>query len=226
MMKHKEVIQKLIDNIGAKTYLEIGTASGMCFFSIKAKRKIGIDTKTWLTNLRLAFEKKTNTLIFSMTSNLFFEKHKDLFSKDKIDVAFIDGLHTYEQSLKDVNNVLEHLSNNGFIILHDCAPLTKKEASPIPPPNFLPSFAVKWTGDVWKTIVYLRSKRHDLNVFVLDSDFGIGIITKAKPESVLDYSEKQIKELTYEDLEKNKQEMLDLKKPEYLYFFLENSVED
>lgn len=32
-----------------------------------------------------------------------------------------------------------------------------------------------WSGDVWKSIVHLRSIRPDLRVAVLDCDSGVGI---------------------------------------------------
>lgn len=35
----------------------------------------------------------------------------------------------------------------------------------------------EWTGDVWKTIIYLKSKYKDcLNIAVLETDYGLGYI--------------------------------------------------
>jgi hypothetical protein len=51
-------------------------------------------------------------------------------------------------------------------------------------------------GDVWKTIVHLRSHRRDLDVAVLDCDFGVGIVRKNVPESRLQYTRAQIDALT------------------------------
>ena len=155
---------------------------------------------------------------FNITSDDFFLNHKEILSDKKIDVAFIDGLHTFEQSLKDVLNCLEYLNEKGIIVMHDCSPrsetigssvMSREEASN---PN--------WSGDVWKTIAYLRSNRTDLNVFVLDCDYGLGIITRGKPEYLLDYSPEELENLNYEELQKNRVKILNLKKPSYFLEFL------
>ncbi|GAA4787069.1 hypothetical protein GCM10023231_14000 [Olivibacter ginsenosidimutans] len=68
-----------------------------------------------------------------------------------------------------------------------------------------------WHGDVWKAIVHFRSIREDLQVQVFDCDFGIGIVKKGKPESMLSFDPREISAMSYEDLEKNRREFLNLK---------------
>lgn len=81
-------------------------------------------------------------------------------------------------------------------------------------------FAGVWNGDVWKTIVCLRATRKDLKVFVLDCDFGLGIITKEPPESTLKYSAEEVQNFSYDDLSENRKTMLNLKEAIYLQEFL------
>lgn len=71
-------------------------------------------------------------------------------------------------------------------------------------------------------MVYLRSSRNDLNIFTLDWDYGICIITKNKPDLKLDYSLKEIKILSYKELDQNREYLLNLKKPEYLNEFIKH----
>lgn len=162
-----------------------------------------------------------------MTSDLFFEKKADsLFSSEKIDVAFVDGLHTYEQAHQDVLNILRHLNTNGVILMHDCSPPTDSSAYPASSwedaeKMNLPGWNRQWCGDVWKAVVQLRSTRDDLNVFVLDCDFGIGVVTRNKPDAMLDYSTDQIKSMTFDDLGRNRKRLLNLKPQEYLFEFLD-----
>ena len=130
-------------------------------------------------------------------------------------------MHTYEQSLKDVKNCLEYLNTDGVIIMHDCNTITK----PMAEPSFevfekTPNSGKAWCGDVWKTIVHVRSVYSDLNAFVLDCDYGLGIIVKGNQTDKLEYSIDEIEKMTYEDLSKNRQNMLNLKKPDYLYEFI------
>jgi tetratricopeptide (TPR) repeat protein len=161
------------------------------------------------------------------TSDMFFEqKAAALFSAEKIDVAFVDGLHTYEQTYQDVLNVLSHLSTNGVILMHDCNPPTESSAYPAASWEAaakmnLPGWDGRWCGDVWKAVIQLRATRDDLNIFVLDCDFGIGVVTKRKPDLMLDYSTDQIRSMTFSDLRHNRKQLLNLKSQAYLYQFLD-----
>ena len=142
-----------------------------------------------------------------------------------LDVAFIDGLHTFSQSLQDVQNTLRYLNKNGVIILHDCNPLSETAALPAKSIREIqelnpPGFNGIWNGDVWKTIAYLRATRKDLHVFVIDCDSGLGIITKGTPENLLEYSVEEVKNLSYSDLASNRHSMINLKDISYLEYFL------
>ena len=154
-----------------------------------------------------------------MKSDDFFCKHNMLFQKRKIDIAFIDGSHEYDQVIRDIKNCLNFLSKDGIIILHDCNPYTAEQA--YPPDKRITN---AWMGEVWKAIVYFRSYYHKLNIFVLDIDCGLGVITRGKPHKVLTYSIDNIKDLSYKDLEKNRVEILNLKNIEYFNEFLKGAV--
>lgn len=68
-----------------------------------------------------------------------------------------------------------------------------------------------WNGDVWKTIVYLRSHYKNLHVYVLNTDHGLGIIRKGKPDSMLDFSLEAINNFNYDDLVINREKWLNIK---------------
>lgn len=192
------IIQKIIEQIEAEVYLEIGIYDGWTFRRIVAPQKIGIDI-----NLR----HYVNCDCHEISSDDFFKQQDYWFSKlsyKGYDVVFIDGFHSYEQSLKDFQNSLRYLNSGGIIILHDCNPAS--EANSL---DFL------HTGTVWKTIVNIRSNYNDLNVFVLDCDEGLGIIRRGEPNGMLSYSLEEIQNFSYNDLEKNRNMMLNLKNLAY-----------
>ena len=167
-----------------------------------------------------------NSELYYESSDLFFAQHAPpLFKDNPVDMAFVDGLHTYHQTFIDVINVLDFLSENGVILIHDCNPPTEASAYPsiciedaarANPPGW----GGYWCGDVWKSIVRLRATRSDLRVFVLDCDFGIGVVYKGQPEGTLDISIPDIENLTYADLQKDREGILNLKPQDYLYEFL------
>jgi hypothetical protein len=225
-----KVIQSLIGRTSARTYLEIGVESGECFLQIKAPRKIGVDPKFFIPfkkKFKSLFKNPSNIFAryYEMPSDDFFALKSDMLNRHGLDVVFIDGLHTYGQSLRDADNSLKHLNEGGVIVMHDCNPMSEAEAHPADSiaharSLHLPGWTEQWCGDVWKTIARLRSTRSDLNVFVLDCDFGLGVITKGRPENMLGYSAEQIGNLSYKDLENNRMEILNLKIPGYFEEFI------
>jgi spermidine synthase len=227
-MNRITVINAILKSAGGGTYLEIGVDYGLSFVCVRAEKKIALDPQIRLLpflKILDVFSVKERCY-FQLTSDEFFEKHFAVLEPGGINVAFVDGLHTYGQSLRDCHNCLEHLSPGGVIVVHDCNPQTKAAASPVGSIQeakrpALPDWTTQWSGDVWKTIVNLRSTRPDLEVMVLDCDYGIGLIRKSRAENPLRYSEEEITEMTYADLEANRETLLNLKSPGYLFTFLD-----
>jgi len=230
VMNRLEVIQAIIDCKNAKTYLEIGVESGDVFLNVKARKKIAVDPNNLITRksrFRAIFKDLSNLFneYYEMTSDTFFKTGS--LVKYGFDVVFVDGLHTYEQSLRDIHNSLQLLQEDGVIVLHDCNPKSESIAYPVDSCQQaarlnLDSWTGEWSGDVWKTIAYLRSIQKDLKVFVLDCDYGIGIITKGEPESMLGYSKEEIDDFSYQDLEKSRSKILNLKSIDYFPKFLDS----
>lgn len=230
-MNRMVAVQSILDTLKDATYLEIGVNEGKSFRPIRARQKWGVDPSykiPWHRLLKLAVSSGlgiTAYRLFRMTSDAFFETQKEMIAASGIDACFVDGLHTYEQSLRDVLNALQYLNPNGVILVHDCNPTTKLMA--LPAANFeamkhanTADWDGAWCGDVWKAIVHLRSVRDDLNVFVLDCDFGIGVISRGRATNRLSYSEADIRAMDYDALASRRKELLDLRSPEFLGEFL------
>ncbi|MFH1593778.1 MAG: class I SAM-dependent methyltransferase [Candidatus Omnitrophota bacterium] len=229
-MNRVTVIQDILDRKKTGSYLEIGFGYGDCFLNIKAPRKVVVDP-------RLSFLKKRTLKYYfknlpgnilneyhRTTSDTYFIKRQKALSGQPMDVIFVDGLHTYEQSRKDVLNSLKFLKEDGVIILHDCNPRSEVEALPVKSYEEVARSQTDdwegyWSGDVWKTIAYLRSTRKDLDIFVLNFDQGVGVISKGKPIDILNYSPEEIDNLTYRDLEANREKILNLKDARYFTRF-------
>lgn len=142
---------------GAKNnpdYLEIGCFNDALFSSVFVDNKVGVDPERGGT--------------YRGTSDDFFAANSETF-----DVIFIDGLHTYEQVRKDVQNALQCLNANGWIALHDMLPRNWKE-------EHVPRISGLWSGDVWK-VAFEIDASDDLEFIVLSIDHGVGVI---KPKKV------------------------------------------
>ena len=167
-----EIIQNIITKNKYKKYLEIGCDNDENFSKINVQNKIGVDPL------------KGGTL--RMTSDDFFKKNEINF-----DVVFLDGLHTYEQTIKDINNSLKFLKKNGVILIHDCLP--KKIWNQI-----VPRIYGHWNGDVWKAIVHSRTYEY-ADTYTCKVDHGLGVILKRKNSDRLELVKKNFKNLKFAD---------------------------
>lgn len=225
-MTRIEIINQLIKKFRYKTYIEIGVNNGECFFQIQADYKIAIDPHFKISStkkIKKIFSNfsNINNHWYEKTSDYFFSRHHYLFAKRSIDIALIDGMHEYHFALRDADNCLKYLNDNGIILMHDCNPITENAASSFKEWEKR-NFYDDWNGDVWKSVVHLRSLYKNINVFVLDTDYGIGIISKRPAESVLNFSPDQIEKLTLEDLNQNREEWLNLKPVSYFRNYFDN----
>jgi hypothetical protein len=226
-MNRTGVIQKIIDTKNAVSYLEIGVQYGANFFRIKARQKIAVDPKFTFFNFRtlvlwLKYNRSKSCAYNKCTSDEYFQQLNQAVT---FDVIFIDGLHTYKQSLEDVNNALARLNDGGVIILHDCNPPSEAAAYPVDSledvvKQKLPGWTGDWCGDVWKTVCDLRSNRMDLKIFVLNCDLGLGIIMKGESRRCLRLTLEELNAMTFADFAARRENLLDLKSESYLADFL------
>jgi len=190
-MAKTDIINNLIRHFGYKSYLEIGVQHKVTFNKVLCEKRIGVDPD------------RTMNATYVMTSDQFFEQNKETF-----DLIFIDGLHEAAQTHRDISNALAALNLNGTIVVHDCNPTHKNMQK-------VPRMVKEWTGDVWKAWMYFRSTINyfKLNMFVIDIDYGVGIIRRGK-QILIDEPE-----LTYEELEKHRKVWLNLVRPdEYMEY--------
>lgn len=219
------IAQACLDRLASSVYLEIGVFTGHCFSRIAATRKIAVDPKFRVSARRRARSESraAHTHFFEMRSDEFFDRNEALLAENPVDVALVDGLHTYRQTLRDIENILRFQSGSGVIVVHDCNP--KSESIGYPAQDYMDfkrryPLRFAWSGDVWKTIVFLRSTRPDLDVTVLDCDWGVGLIRYGKPAARLDYSPEDIDALSYADLARDRARLLNLRPPSYVSEFL------
>jgi hypothetical protein len=188
-MKRTDIINVLIQKYGYKSYLEVGTQDPASNFDlINAECKVSVDP----------FPRGEVT--FVGTSDEYFES---IDESSKFDIIFIDGLHHNDQVLRDIENSLNHLSENGTIVCHDCLPTTELMQA-------RDDHGGEWTGDVWKAIAELRVERIDLDIKVVNTDYGCGILrrgTNIPYETTANYK-------SYYHYSNNKWNMLNVISPE------------
>jgi hypothetical protein len=165
-MMRWDIINHFIKKYGYKDYLEIGYYKGWSFDRIECQNKAAVDPNPSKTLIMEQVPHGTliDTNIFKKTSDEFFAS---ITPSSKWDIIFIDGLHEAVQVKRDFENALKHLSPNGTIVLHDCNP-----SSYVMTTNGTANG--EWTGDVYKTAVYLRHI-YPYNFYTVDTDYGVGV---------------------------------------------------
>ena len=179
-MNRHEIVNHIIKKEKYTRYLEIGVQKGHSFKKVLCDHKDGVDPNP-----------KKIKVKYQTTSDDFFRTISDT---QQYDIIFIYGLHEKNQVLRDVDNSLKHLLEGGTIVMHDCSPPSEYMAS------------LKRCGTVWEAVVELR-QRENLDVQVVDTDYGVGIV-KLGEQKVL-VLEKDTK-ITYDFLESNRKEILNL----------------
>jgi hypothetical protein len=220
LMDRIALIRELMTKKNLINYLEIGVFNGRVFFRVKSTFKIAVDPSFAFDRLRRFGKILVNP--YNLFNHYIEKKSDDFFAADaprlfadrKCNMSLIDGMHEYHFALRDVENTLKYLSEDGIIIMHDCNPVTKEEACSFEEWK-AKGFKGQWNGDVWKTIMHLRTFRDDINVFVLDCDQGLGVITRRTPETRLTFSRDDIHRFSYEDFNKNRSLWLNLKPAPY-----------
>tara|TARA_Y100000816_G_C25995226_1_gene519908 strand:- start:112 stop:792 length:681 start_codon:yes stop_codon:yes gene_type:complete len=178
-----DLIQFIIDKYEFNDYLEIGCDKDQSFSKINIKNKVGVDPISGGT--------------IRTTSDKFF-----LSNNKKFDIIFIDGLHHYNQVLKDIYNSLKILNDNGFILVHDCLPKSLAQQA-------VPRYRGSWQGDVWKSIVELRTKKN-IDIITCKIDFGVSVIRKIKNQNLLKINCDDFSKLSFKDYYYNHKEFMNI----------------
>lgn len=158
-----------------KFYVEIGVDSGASICRARPPTcAIGVDPAP-----RIDASFATETHVFTETSNEFFARGRlDGFLGDQpLELAFIDGEHSFEQSLLDFINMERFCGPRSVILLHDTYPLNEATQERVQRTQF-------YTGDVWKTVFCLKNFRPDLDIFTITTAWtGLTVVTGLDPQS-------------------------------------------
>ena len=154
-------------------YVEIGVHEGHSLAFVQpGTRVVGIDPAPKVS------DPPADCTIVAATSDAFFAEPEALRGQP-IDLGFADGLHWWEQTLRDVAHLERHSSPGGTILVHDCNPIDEVTAA-------RERTTAVWSGDVWKTVVALRRHRPDLSVVTADvAPTGMAIVTGLDPTSTV-----------------------------------------
>ncbi len=171
------IISHLHDRLKPQTYVEIGVAAGASLACAKPPTKvIGIEPTPCIS-----IPIPSRAKLYPTASDDFFTSY-DLFhelGEPRLALAFIDGLHLFDQAIKDFANLEKYADAQTIVLVHDCLPITRLVAAREQATEF-------WCGDVWKLLPCLRAYRPDLTVHTIPTwPSGLAVIRNLDPDSTV-----------------------------------------
>ena len=169
-----DLIKIIIKHKNIKSYCEIGVDKGETLNKVK---KIKIIDAIGVDPFRIADIKKS--------SDNFFKTNKR-----KFDLIFIDGLHEFDQVLRDFENSIQSTNEDGIILIDDCLPSSFNE-------QLIPRIQRKWTGDTWKLLFLINELDFEYIISNCQSGIGIVKVNKSKLKYIKDLDINRFKKLDF-----------------------------
>ncbi len=156
-MSLHELVNSYISKYGFQNYLEIGVNEGETFEKIIAPLKHAVDIQ-----FKYNFDEKKNenNHYFQMSSDEYFHVAEHIIQND---IVYLDGLHTFEQTLKDLLNVCANSREKALIIIDDVHPIDwfsslndQSETYKYRRSHLGEKIHYAWIGDIFKLIPFIH----------------------------------------------------------------------
>jgi hypothetical protein len=198
-----QVVRRLLAHYEHPRYLEVGVCEGRTFDRVDAPTKVAVDPE-----FRFDHESRDEpgTTYHQVTSDEYFGR---IVEPDaRFDVIFLDGLHTVEQTLRDLLNALPHLQPQGVIVVDDVRPPTELAAIRDRQEFFDVRGAAgrddekAWMGDVYRLVWFIDTFCQQLTHRVIANNHGQAVVWRHRREQVTDRLLAEVGGLPFHALER------------------------
>ena len=148
------VLGTLHKQLAPRFYLEIGVRRGNSLALARCPA-VGVDPFPEVTAAL-----PESAAVVAKTSDAYFEEAAA--ARPPLDLAFIDGMHHFENVLRDFMHIEERSHPGTVVAIDDVFPVHPRQAR-------RERSTRVWTGDVWKIIPCLQRHRPDLSLQLLDT---------------------------------------------------------
>lgn len=161
-------LNRLAAALHCRRYLEIGVHQGTTLLGVNVAERIGVDPHfvfDWQE-----WHGRDGIELHPLGSDVFFAR---LDPEVRFDLIFVDGLHTYEQTYRDILHVLRHSHPRSVIAIDDTVPCdvfstcrSMAEALSLRR-QVGGSDDISWHGDTYKVVPLLTAFHPDLQLLTL-----------------------------------------------------------
>jgi len=153
--------------------LEVGVSKGLTFNNLDFEYKVGVDPKFAFDINEYISE---SVRLIPLTSDDYFTQIKE---KTLFDIIFLDGLHTWDQTLRDFNNAINCSNKSSIIIMDDVFPndvfsalRVMSDCYKYRKANNADSTDFSWHGDVYKTVLFIHDFYPQISYVTIDRGYG------------------------------------------------------
>lgn len=161
-------LNRLAEELSCRTYLEIGVFSGDTFLAVNVASRVGVDPEfhfDWNS-----YHGNDGIQLHQCPSDAFFASVDPATTYDLI---FVDGLHTFEQTYRDILHALRHSHAGTVIAIDDTIPsdvfsTSRSYDDCVGMRQMVAGSAdQRWHGDTYKVVPLLTVFNSDLRLITL-----------------------------------------------------------
>ena len=189
-MTRDAVVQAFLSRFDRPRYLEIGVQDGVTFDAVDAAHKTAVDP-AFRFDVSEARRRHSDCSYEECTSDAFFGAR--IRPDEAFQVIYLDGLHTFEQTLRDLLNSVFHLSGDGVIIIDDVLPTTYSASLPDEHDAYLmrervasEKLDISWMGDVYKLVYFVAAFLQQFQYATTADNHGQMVLWRARRHDVGD----------------------------------------
>jgi hypothetical protein len=201
-LSRRKVVQRLLSLYDSPRYLEVGVSEGATFNHVQAGRKVAVDPN-FTFDVEAARSSQPQSVFHEVTSDAYFGTI--IGEDDRFDVIFLDGLHTFEQTLRDFANAIERLSPNGVILIDDVIP--ESHFAAIGDVEVFRNMrrlglatTASWMGDVYRLVFFVQTFFQHYTYRTIADNHGQLVVWRERRESVPERGVETVARTTYDDV--------------------------
>lgn len=195
------VVRRLLASYDNPRYLEVGVFRGVTFDRVEATRKVAVDPAFQFDHEDPA-RQQPGVSYHRITSDEYFGTVVE--PGELFDVIYLDGLHTVEQTLRDLLNAVAHLQPQGVILIDDVRPPTYIASLPghLRFAQMRTKLDVKeyqWMGDVYRLMYFIDTFCQQLTYRTISNNHGQAVVWRNRRPAVTERSLVEVGQLTFEE---------------------------